>query len=434
VTQPRKEQVKNLKTKYTRFTGVGTLSIGGGPVQTVLNSVLEAFYDNFLSVTKTGIVGGAETSAPAILYGGQGPFPLLVGDSFTLSITGLNGGTAFPVAVQAGDIVILGGSPVVTTARMADRINLIATGYGATVPVAANVKGRLVLTSATASGVLFGDSAVMTIAEVTSGILNVLGFTLVSSATAVGTTAPKRGVVTVSSDGLGGTVQLRKLDTSISEALNSVMRHTLAGVYVPETVHGQPIYARLTAFPGAVINGRNLKFSFYRTGPVRPHVVTSTGAAKSNFSTLSGADSVAVNLVFGNGQTLNRSGCCRQVQHLLCRGEPIRDQWSDRLDSSTDHLQAGRSVQVRRSGDKGILLLLPERPGLHPRQPSAGDLLGGGDGDPHRFGHRRGGPGRAGPGLHVHVPHRVHPRRDSQPQLGCESVLPKAASRKPRRG
>jgi len=305
VTQPRKEQVKNLKTKYTRFTGVGTLSIGGGPVQTVLNSVLEAFYDNFLSVTKTGIVGGAETSAPAILYGGQGPFPLLVGDSFTLSITGLNGGTAFPVAVQAGDIVILGGSPVVTTARMADRINLIATGYGATVPVAANVKGRLVLTSATASGVLFGDSAVMTIAEVTSGILNVLGFTLVSSATAVGTTAPKRGVVTVSSDGLGGTVQLRKLDTSISEALNSVMRHTLAGVYVPETVHGQPIYARLTAFPGAVINGRNLKFSFYRTGPVRPHVVTSTGAAKSNFSTLSGADSVAVNLVFGNGQTLN---------------------------------------------------------------------------------------------------------------------------------
>jgi hypothetical protein len=305
VTQPRKEQVKNLKTKYTRFTGVGTLSIGGGPVQTVLNSVLEAFYDNFLSVTKTGIVGGAETSAPAVLYGGSGPFALSAGNSFTLSVAGLNGGTAFPVVVQAGDVVTLGGSPVVTTARMADRINQVTSGFGATAPVAANVSGRLVLTSATASGVSLGDSAIMTVTEVTSGILGVLGFSLVSSATAVGTTAPKRGVVTVSSDGLGGTVQLRKLDTSISEALNSVMRHTLAGVYVPETLHGQPTYARLTAFPGPVINGRNLKFSFYRAGPVRPRVVTSSGAAKSNFSTLTGADSVAVNLVFGNGQTLN---------------------------------------------------------------------------------------------------------------------------------
>lgn len=305
MTQPRKEQVKNLKTKYTRFTNVGTLSIGGGPVQTVSNTVLEAFYDNFLSVMKTGAVGGAETSAPAILYGGPGPYALGAGSTFTLTIAGLNGGSAMPVVVQAGDVVTLGGSPVVTTSRMADRINQVAAGFGATVPVAANVNGSLNITSGTASGVTVGDSAIITVTEVTSGILSVLGFSAVSSATATGTTAPKRGVVTVSADGLGGIAQLRKLDTTVSDAVNAVMRHALAGVYVPETAHGQPTYARLTAFPGPVINGRNVKFSFYRTGPVRPHFVTSSQVAKSNFASLSGADSVAVALNFGNGQTLN---------------------------------------------------------------------------------------------------------------------------------
>jgi len=305
VTQPRKEQVKNLKTKYTRFTNVGTLLLGGGPVQSVSNTVLEAFYDNFLSVTRTGAVGGAETSAPAILYGGAGPYFLSVGDSFTLTIAGLNSDNPMPVVLQAGDFVVVDGNPKATTSRMADRINQVTAGFGATVPVAANVDGSLILTSAGTSGVSVGDPAVMTVTEVTSGILGVLGFTLVSSATATGTTAPKRGAVTVSSDGLGGFVQLRKLDTSVSDVLNSSMVQSMAGVSVPETVHGQPTYARLTAFPGPVINGRNLKFSFYRKGPVRPHVVTSQGASKSNFTTLTGADSVAVNLDFGNGQVIN---------------------------------------------------------------------------------------------------------------------------------
>jgi hypothetical protein len=305
MTQPRKEQVKNLKTKYTRFTNVGTLLIGGGPVQSVSNTVLEAFYDNFLSVTRTGAVGGAETSAPAILYGGLGPYFLTVGNSFTLTIAGLNGGSPMLVVLQAADFVTIDGNPKVTTSLMAERINQVVIGFGATVPVAANVSGQLILTSAASSGVTVGDSAIMTVTEVTAGILGVLGFTLVSSATATGTTAPKRGVVTVSADGAGGFVQLRKLDAAVSDALNSSMIHAMAGVSVPDTVHGQPTYARLTAFPGPVINGRNLKFAFSRKGPIRPHVVTSQGASKSNFTTLTGGDSVAVNLNFGNGQTLN---------------------------------------------------------------------------------------------------------------------------------
>lgn len=305
MTQPRKEQVKNLKTKYTRFTSVGALSLGGGPVQTVSNTALEGFYDNFLAAMKTGAVGGAESSAPAILYGGSGPFSLSAGNSFTLTITGVNGGNPMTVAVQAGDIVTLGGLPVVTTSRMADRINQVVFGFGVTAAVAANVNGQLVLTSAGATGVLVGDSVVITATEVTPGILNVLGLSSTSAASAQGVTAPRRGVVTVSADGLGGVVQLRKIDSVVSDAVNSSMRHAVAGQYVPEFAHGQPVYARLQAFPGPVLNGRNLRFSYFRNGPVRPRVVTSSGVNKSNFSTLSGADSVAVNLNYGNGQTLS---------------------------------------------------------------------------------------------------------------------------------
>ncbi len=305
MTQPRKEQVKNLKTKYTRFTGVGSLSVGGGPVQTVSNTGLEAFYDNFLSVTKTGTVGGAETSAPAILYGGNGPFSLGAGASFTLSIPTVNSGAAVTVTVQAGDVVTLGGSPVVTTSRMADRINQTFFSAGSAGPVADNVNGQLVLKSVGSSGLLTGDASVMVLGEVTPGILSTLGFSSLSSVTATGTTAPRRGVITVSADGLGGTVQLRKLDTMVPDAVSTAMRHALAGVYVPDVSHGQPTYARLTAFPGPLLNGRNVKFSFFRNGPLRPRVVTSQGVAKSNFATLTGGDTTTVALVFGNGQSLN---------------------------------------------------------------------------------------------------------------------------------
>lgn len=305
MTQPRKEQVKNLKTKYTRFNGVGTLSLGGGPVQTITNTVLEAFYDNLLAATKTGGVGGAESSAPAMLYGGSGPFTLAAGNTFNLTIANVAGGVPIAITLQAGDIVNLGGVPVVTTARMADRINQAVFGFGVTSAVAANVDGQLVLTSAGTSGVQTGDSAVITVTEVTPGILNVLGFSSTSAASAQGTTAPRRGLVTVSSDGLGGFVQLRKVDATVSDAVNSVAINAVAGEFIPEFAHGQPVYARLRAFPGPVVNGRNLKLSYFRTGPMRPQVVTSSGVNKANFASLLGADTVAVGLNFGNGQSLN---------------------------------------------------------------------------------------------------------------------------------
>jgi hypothetical protein len=322
MTQPRKEQVKNLKTKYTRFNGVGTLFIGGGPVQTISNTVLEAFYDNLLASTKTGAVGGAESSSPAILYGGSGPFSLAAGNTLTVTIPGVAGGNPITVTVQAGDVVTLGGSPVVTTARMADRINQAVFGFGVTAPVAANVDGQLVLTSAGSTGVLLGDSAVITVTEVTPGILNVLGLSSTSAASAQGTTAPRRGLVTVSSDGLGGYVQLRKIDTTVADAVNSVSINALAAENVPEFVHGQPVFARARAFPGAVVNGRNIKLSYYRTGPMRPQVVTSQGVNKANFASLNGADSVSVGLDFGNGQTLNFSvsfSGITTVQHVVDR-------------------------------------------------------------------------------------------------------------------
>ncbi len=305
MAQPRKEQVKNLKTKYTRFTGAGSLTMGGGPVQAVSNTIVESFYDELLAATRTGTVGGAETSAPAVMYGSSGPYTLSAGNSFNLTMTGVNGGSAMPVVVDASDVVTLGGSPVVPTSRMAARINTVVASYGVPHPVCANVGGGIVLTSKNASGTSVGDDVEMTVSEVTPGILNVLGLTSLAAVTATGTTAPKRGIVTASADGQGGFLQLRRVDTGVPDAASSVLRQTLYGRYVPEVIQGQPVHARVIAFAGPPINGRNLTFTYYRSGPLKPSVVTGAGAQKSNFSTLTGVDSVSVGLEFGDGQSIS---------------------------------------------------------------------------------------------------------------------------------
>lgn len=304
MTQPRKEQVKNLKTKYKTFTGVGTLVIGNNDlVQKVENTILESFYDNFLNSSITKVVGGAESSSPAILYGGSGPWSLSAGNQFTLTLTGVNGGVPITVTIQAGDIVTLGGIPVVTTSRLAARINSTLSGLGVSYQVAKNVDGKLVLFSANSSGLTVGDSTSFSIASITPSIVTTLGFTQTSS---TGTTAPKRGIVTVSNDGLGGVVELKTPSSSYSSPLNTTMLHIDGMIYVPKYPPGPPAFARLNAFPGAVLNGRNFEFKFFRTAQSNPTIVTSQGTNKSNFSTLNASDTISIILNY-NGITTSFS-------------------------------------------------------------------------------------------------------------------------------
>lgn len=290
--QPRKEQVKNLKTKYAR--GPASVSFTGGPVQNVTG----ADYTAVLAATRTGVDDGAEVSSGAVLVGGQGPFILSFNSSFTMILAGVNAGLPITVAFVEADFVELDANDVMTTSRTAAKINSVLAGFGVTVPVAQNVDGRLILRSADSSGFTYGDTAFMSMADVTPGTLQVFGFSLTNQAASNGTTAPKRGLITSSRDGQGGVVQIRNLDSTPSEPQNPAMIQVAPYRFIPEVLPGRPAYARVRKIP---VGTPGLELTYYRTGPVRPSVVTTI----SNFTALVITDQLDIALNFGNGTTVS---------------------------------------------------------------------------------------------------------------------------------
>ncbi len=281
--QPRKEQVTNPKTKFSIFRGNGTVFLSGGPVQNITNTVLDNNYDFFVDNSISKSVGGAETNSPAILYGGFGPFNITAGSSANLIINGVNGGNPITILIQVSDIITISGSPVLTTSKLANRINTILSGYGVVVPVALNINGQVVLKSAIGSNYSLGDDAYISLGDVTPNFLSLTGFG--SGFTEdYGVTAPKLGIITKSTDGRGGVVQLKKNDGSTCEVVNNNMLHVGRFVYVPEYQSGGQISARLRAFPGPDVNGKKIELTYERQTLLSPKIVT----YNSNFPALSG--------------------------------------------------------------------------------------------------------------------------------------------------
>lgn len=304
MTQPRKEQIKNLKTKFTRVDRVGTHDIGGtGTVQVIENSGVSFDYDDLIGQSVTGAPGGADEDSPPVLGGGAGPFSVIAGSSFTVTIPGVNGGNPVTVTISGPDIVSLGGSPVLTTSHAAAAINAALGLVGVSTPVALNALGKLILVAADGAGPIFGNDAFITIADVTPGVVAAMGFPG-SPATAVGTTAPRRGIVTVSkirgrNYTYGGHVSLKKADQTPAISAPGALRFfpiaspTLQKFkYQPDVPPGQPLYGRLTQTPGPHISGERFTLRFFRQGPLMPQVVTYA----SNFATLTGADTVTINV------------------------------------------------------------------------------------------------------------------------------------------
>lgn len=291
MTQPRKEQVKNLKTKYAR--GPASVVFAGGPVQNITG----ADYAAVLAATRTGVDGGAETSSGAVLTGGVGPFTLAVNSSFSIILSGVNTGLPITVTFTAADFIELDGADVMTSSRTAAKINSVLAGHGVAVAVAQSVEGRLILRSANSSGYTFGDDSFISLADVTPGTLNVLGLSVTNQASAAGITSPERGIITSSQDGLGGWVQIRNLDSTPSEPQNPAMIHVAPYRYIPEVLPGRPAYGRIRKM---AVGGPGLEVTYYRTGPVRPSVVTTL----SDFTTLELTDTLSVTVNFGNGTSV----------------------------------------------------------------------------------------------------------------------------------
>lgn len=301
MTQPRKEQILDLKSKFTRIDFAdapnNTLPLGNaGPVQVIQNTGAypNNFYTQFLGQTVTGIVGGAETSAPAILYGGFGPFALASGQSFTITIPGVNSGNPVNVTFQASDIVTISGLPRITTSRAAARINTALTSAGvyAGSPVAANVNGQLILTSAGPTGYQYGSNIYITVTDVTAGTVSTLGFGTVTS-TVNGLTAPQRGIITQSQDGLGGYVQLRSAVQTPAITQSNQFFNLFGVSSYPSIPAGEPLFGRIQAFPGASPPGTdNVTISYFRQGAIPGRVVTSS----SNFSTILTSDTFTITI------------------------------------------------------------------------------------------------------------------------------------------
>ena len=153
------------------------------------------------------------------------------------------------VVFITADFVKLNGGDVMTTARTAAKINSVISSFGVPVPVASNAGGRLLLRSANTSGYTFGDESFISLSDVTPGILQILGLSDSNQASSAGVSAPKRGLITLSQDGLGGVVQIRNLDSTPSEPQNTAMVQVAPYQYVPEVLPGRPAYARVRRIP-----------------------------------------------------------------------------------------------------------------------------------------------------------------------------------------
>jgi hypothetical protein len=315
MTQPRKEQINDQRTYYTRVDSVGvttpipfgTPDVPGGTVQTIQNTIVENYYNEFLAATITGTPGGAEQDTPAYFYGNSGPFspPVSSGSTFTITLPGINSGNPVAITFQPSDVFDIGGIPYITTSQVAKRINLALTAAGVspTSPVAVNSNGQLLLLSANSSGYTYGETAFITVNDLTVGVCTALGLAPSNTATSVGISSPKRGIVTtvmndtpISPNGpqLGGLVQLLLPDASPAITKSPIQINVGGLGNLPLYPSGQSIIGGLQQFTNTAGNSK-FTVQYHRQGAVPGKVVTKGG----NFSTLSNTDTfqVTVNTV-----------------------------------------------------------------------------------------------------------------------------------------
>ncbi len=262
MTRPRAYQLNNPSTRFTKAP-IGSAPAYGDAYTDVTGSA----YDDLLAATGTGLVGGREKDGPAILTATTGD-PYIIGiapgNTFGITLPGVNAGSVITVTLQGGDFVTLNSTLQTTTDRVAARINTTLAGLGTpvTFPVASRAPGGLlVLTSADADGMTVGADAAVTISDGTVGIVNALGFGVVFTASASGTDRT-RGIVTQSDDGLGGPAFPALANGQKLAALSDVFSHCGDLDFSRPDLNGQPVMARLSE-----IGGPGLRISWRVRGP-----------------------------------------------------------------------------------------------------------------------------------------------------------------------
>lgn len=282
MTQPRKEQIKDPKAKFSPLAE--SISLGGSSTQTFTGSSLTTILGNSV----TGMTDGVEFDSPPFLYSAAGPFAVSAGSQISIAITGINSGLPIVVTFTAGDIVIIGGLPKLTVSRAAARINTTLSGYGVTFPVAENDHGVLKLTACNSAGTGpgTGSSVSIQLSDVTPGVLLAMGLSTTTSVIVRGRSAPMRGLVTVTPDDRGSYVALRGLngEAATSRPTKAVSLGFSSLDVISEFPPGDRVIARMKG------DSTQLKISYFRSGLLSPRIVT----ASSDFMSLLATDSVSV--------------------------------------------------------------------------------------------------------------------------------------------
>jgi hypothetical protein len=317
VTQPRKEQIKNLKTKYS------SLNTGGPPVAIVPitgQSRLDLTgtdYNNYLALSFTGVPNGARESVPATIIGSiQEPFGIPFGSTMNIIVPSVNNGLQVTITFLISDIVVIDGINKLTATKAANRINATLASYGLATPLASSAEGYLKIISPDV-----GPTATFTLKDGTPGILTAFGFGAAPSVTVNGF-GQVRGILTRSVSDKGGVLPFRFDDGATVLTQVSEMKHYGDRIYKPNVTPGLEMYGRISWFPGP-----KLRIQSFAQGSSPFPFIVSNGA---NFSsiTLGSVLNITLNDPQGNRSFSVTFGTIGNRQDVI---NAINDAWRDCL-------------------------------------------------------------------------------------------------------
>jgi hypothetical protein len=304
MTQPKKEQIRDKKTKYSVLTqipdqnGIGSpKTFGRSSSQTFLKvDGPSNYYDGFLNSLVSKVSGGAdENTSPVIVSTVKGPFVITNGQSFTIRIPGINNGFAINISFDSSDIVLIGGQPRVTTSRAVARINSVMQAAASSSFVFAyNESGSIRITTP-----FSGDTATLTVSDFTAGILQTLGLSTTNTKSVSGVSSPKRGLVTnappvpLSAAGnsvRGGKVFLRKLDGDAVLTQATSLVNVGGGQLISDNQPGNQIFGRISDN-----GGDSFSITYHARGNVQPSFTTSI----SDFSSLGASNTLSLQILPG---------------------------------------------------------------------------------------------------------------------------------------
>jgi len=289
MTQPRKQQIKSVDT---HFAVLGTSVTPGSASLAVSPSSFQS------------PPGGADQDIPAMVQGtSTGPYPVLAGDSFTVSV---DGAPAVTVVLASSDT---------TSGRVALKINA-AVGSA----IAADNAGHLVIASPTA-----GAASSLKLAEISPGVLSKFG---IPPGTFPGVAAGTDGLLTLTPDGRGGLASVATADgrNLVTDGGKLVYYASSSGArrMMQLTPGGVPVRAGLT------FDGTNAQAAFCYSAIQRARVRSfgSFFSLLDNTNTLTlNVNGVAFSTVFSSGP-YTRDGVLDAINSAYASAAGITDTWA----------------------------------------------------------------------------------------------------------